>query len=72
MIIPIVKINILTGNLPSTQATYNSNSKKKIKNNSPLRIRAYHVSRVRQAVLLVDGHFFSMLVIRPYDSAQND
>ena len=65
MITPIVKINILTGNLPSTQVTENSNSKKKIKNVSPLRIRAYHMSRVIQAVLLVDGQVLFLGVRRP-------
>ena len=37
----------------------------KIKNFSPLRIRAYHVSRVRQAVLLVDGQVVFLGVRRP-------
>ena len=40
-------------------------AKKKIKNISPLRIRAYHVSRVRQTVLLVDGQVVFIGVRRP-------
>ena len=52
MIALIVKINILTEHLPSTQA----NSKKKIKNISPPRIRA---------ILLVDGQVVFLGVRRP-------
>ena len=37
----------------------------KIKNVSPLKIRAYHMSRVRQAVLLVDGQVVFLGVRRP-------
>ena len=37
----------------------------KNKNVSPLRIRAYHMSRVRQAVLLVDGQVVFLGVRRP-------